>query len=50
MILKTLEDLGYFVNYQVMNAAEYGNIPQGRERIYIVGFKERSVSEHFAIP
>ena len=50
VILKTLEDLGYFVNYQVMNAAEYGNIPQGRERIYIVGFKERSVSEHFAIP
>lgn len=50
VILKTLEDLGYYVTYQVMNAAEYGNISQGRERIYIVGFKERSVSEHFAIP
>lgn len=50
VILKTLEDLGYFVNYQVMNAAEYGNIPQGRERIYIVGFKERSVSERFQFP
>lgn len=37
VILETLEDLGYYVTYQVMNASEYGNIPQGRERIYIVG-------------
>lgn len=50
VILKTLEDLGYYVTYQVMNAAEYGNIPQGRERIYIVGFKDKSVSECFQFP
>ena len=50
VILKTLEDLGYYVTYQVMNAAEYGNIPQGRERIYIVGFKDKSVFEHFQFP
>jgi DNA (cytosine-5-)-methyltransferase len=50
VILKTLEDLDYFVKYQVMNAAEYGNIPQGRERIYIVGFKDKSVSERFQFP
>lgn len=50
VILKTLEDLGYYVTYQVMNAAEYGNIPQGRERIYIVGFKDKSVSERFQFP
>lgn len=50
LILKTLEDLGYFVTYQVMNASEYGNLPQGRERIYIVGFKDKSVSERFQFP
>lgn len=50
VILKTLEDLGYYVTYQVMNAAEYGNIPQGRERICIVGFKDKSVSERFQFP
>lgn len=50
VILKTLEDLGYYVTYKVMNAAEYGNIPQGRERIYIVGFKDKSVSERFRFP
>lgn len=50
VILKTLEDLGYYVTYQVMNAAEYGNIPQGRERIYIVGFKDKAVSKSFQFP
>lgn len=50
IILKTLEDLGYYVTYQVMNTAEYGNIPQGRERIYIVGFKDKAVSERFQFP
>lgn len=50
VILKTLEELGYFVKYLVMNAAEYGNIPQGRERIYIIGFKNESVSEKFQFP
>ena len=49
-ILKTLEDLGYFVTYQVMNAAEYGNLPQGRERIYIVGFKDKGAFECFTFP
>lgn len=33
-----------------MNAVEYGNIPQGRERIYIVGFKDKEVSERFHFP
>lgn len=50
VILTTLEELGYFVTYQVMNAAEYGNIPQGRERIYIVGFKDKAVFDSFRFP
>ena len=50
VILTTLEELGYFVTYRVMNAAEYGNIPQGRERIYIVGFKDETVFDSFHFP
>ena len=38
VIKKTLEELKYHVVYQVMNAKEYGNIPQQRNRIYIVAF------------
>lgn len=39
-IINTLEkDLGYTIYYQLLNAKDYG-VPQNRERIYIVGFKE----------
>lgn len=32
------KDLGYFIDYRIFNSMEYGNVPQNRERIYIVGF------------
>lgn len=38
IIKATLEDLGYFVYDKVMNAMEYANVPQNRERIFIVCF------------
>ncbi len=38
IILKSLEEINYKVKYMVINASEYANIPQKRERIYIVGF------------
>lgn len=37
VILETLGELGYSVNYQVLNAKDFG-VPQNRERIYIVCF------------
>lgn len=36
MIIKDFENLGYKVDYKVLNAAEYG-IPQMRERVLIIG-------------
>jgi DNA (cytosine-5)-methyltransferase 1 len=38
-ILQSLNDLGYFVTYQILNALDYG-LPQKRERIFIVGQKD----------
>ncbi|BEJ61082.1 hypothetical protein B10172_11040 [Campylobacter jejuni] len=38
IILKELQKLGYFVKYEILNTAKYGNIPQNRERIYMIGF------------
>jgi len=38
-IKKYLNDLGYSVMSNVLNSMDYGNVPQNRERIYIVGFK-----------
>ncbi len=46
VIKKTLEELGYVVYYQVMNASEYGNIPQNRERIFIVCFDPKQVRRY----
>ena len=39
-IKNCLEDLGYTIYYQILNSLDFG-IPQKRERIYIVGFKNR---------
>ena len=38
VIEKTLRDLSYHIKSKVLNSMEYGNIPQNRERIFIVGF------------
>ncbi len=50
VIYEELEKLGYFVTDKVMNAMEYGNIPQNRERIYIVGFLDKSAFVNFKFP
>lgn len=41
IILASLADLGYLVEWRVINAAEYG-MPQRRRRTYIVGYREHS--------
>ena len=38
-ILTSLDKLGYYVHYKVLNGLDFG-VPQKRERIIIVGFKE----------
>ena len=50
VILDTLtKKLDYKVFYKVLNSKDYG-VPQNRERIYIVGFKDKSVSFEFPAP
>ena len=51
-IIKCLEKAGYKgkINSQVLNACEYGNIPQNRERIYIVAFRDEKDYEKFRMP
>lgn len=41
IILTSLSDLGYFVEWRVVNAAEYG-MPQRRKRTYIVAYHNTS--------
>lgn len=50
VILEKLEHAGYHVKYQVLNGMTFGNVPQNRERIYIVGFLDREKYNRFDFP
>lgn len=50
IITDALYDAGYYFKYRVLNATEYGNIPQNRERIYVVGFKKEELCRNFYFP
>ncbi len=50
VIVSSLKEEGYNIKYSVLNAMEYGDIPQNRERIYIVGFKDRELYKNFEFP
>lgn len=41
---------GYHIKWKVMNGKDYGNIPQNRERIYIVGFLDKNAFDNFEFP
>lgn len=49
IIDKTLKDLNYSVFYKVLNASNFG-LPQNRERIYIVAFRNDIRSNKFNFP
>lgn len=49
IILRTLEDLGYDVFYQVLVASDFG-VPQARNRIYIVCFRKDLEITDFNFP
>lgn len=50
VILKSLKSAGYYIKKEVLNACEYGNLPQNRERIYIVCFLDKKAYEAFEFP
>jgi DNA (cytosine-5)-methyltransferase 1 len=47
-VKKTLEEMGYNVYSQILNSKDFG-VPQNRERIYIVAFRD-SVKFNFPLP
>nr|WP_307914549.1 DNA (cytosine-5-)-methyltransferase [Mycoplasmopsis bovis] len=47
IIKQSLEANGYFIKFAILNAKDYGDIPQNRERIYIVGFKDKHSHDSF---
>lgn len=49
-MIDTLNQIGYHTKYKVLNAKDFGNIPPNRERIYIVGFLDKTVCDNFEFP
>ena len=49
VIKSTFDDLGYSYSYKVLNSKDYG-VPQHRERLFIVGFKDIAVDFDFPAP
>lgn len=46
VICNTLKSLGYTIYHKVLNACEFGNVPQNRERIMIVAFNNDKVTNY----
>lgn len=49
VIQDVFENLGYHFKFEVLDSRDYG-IPQGRRRIFVVGFKEKIKAERFNFP
>lgn len=49
VIESSMKKLGYFIRYEIINAVDFG-IPQQRNRIYIVCFKDEVEAENFKFP
>ncbi len=48
IIKNEIEKLGYTVTEEVLNTMNYSNLPQNRERIYIVCFRDKEDSAFFS--
>ena len=42
-------ELGYYFSWQILDARDFG-IPQGRRRLFVVGFKNKECFERFSFP
>lgn len=45
-----LGNFGYHIRSEILNSRLHGNIPQHRERIFIVGFLDKKKAERFKFP
>lgn len=50
VVKKCLKHAGYHIKYAVLNSCTHANIPQNRERLFIVGFRDKSKLNKFEFP
>ena len=49
-MLQELEKCGYFLRYETLNSSVHANVPQNRERVFVIGFRDKEISEKFNFP
>jgi len=47
IIIENLKKLNYYIHYSILNTSKITGIPQNRERIYIVCFKDKKIFDNF---
>jgi DNA (cytosine-5)-methyltransferase 1 len=47
IIIDNLEKIGYHIKHKILNTCDITNVPQNRERIYIIGFLDTNLCNHF---
>lgn len=47
IIIENLEKLDYYIKFSILNTSKISGIPQNRERIYIVCFKDKILYDRF---
>lgn len=50
IIKDTLESIGYSLKYKVLSSNKHANIPQSRDRLFIVGFLDSEKRDKFEFP
>lgn len=50
VILVALDDAGYHFQFQILNTQHHGNLPQSRDRLYMVGFRNPRANRTFQFP
>ncbi|MFI3299968.1 MAG: DNA cytosine methyltransferase [Candidatus Gastranaerophilales bacterium] len=50
IIQEELKKAGYYIKSNVLNTSQYSDIPQNRERIYIVCFNDKALYNSFCFP
>lgn len=50
VICEHLQHIGYHLKYEVLGGHTHGNMPQCRNRLFIVGFKDKAQCDKFKFP
>lgn len=49
-MLNSLSECGYHISFKILNSMTHANVPQNRERVFVVGFRDPKIFSEFQFP